>query len=103
MRISDWSSDVCSSDLASAEGPLFKLPGGSARLAFGGGMRKSKFILDIASIESGNAVPSQKFVIDRTTSYGYGEISLPVISPSNSVPLVNRLSFTAAEIGRAHV
>ncbi len=81
---------------ASAEGPLFKLPGGSARLAFGGGMRKSKFILDIASIESGNAVPSQKFVIDRTTSYGYGEISLPVISPSNSVPLVNRLSFTAA-------
>jgi hypothetical protein len=59
-------------------------------------MRKSKFILDIASIENGNAVPAQEFVIDRTTSYGYGEISLPVISPSNSVPLVNRLSFTAA-------
>jgi outer membrane receptor protein involved in Fe transport len=76
--------------------PSFKLPGGSARLAFGGGMRKSKFILDIASIENGNAVPAQEFVIDRTTSYGYGEISLPVISPSNSVPLVNRLSFTAA-------
>ncbi|AOH85806.1 hypothetical protein AWL63_19480 [Sphingomonas panacis] len=81
---------------ASAEGPLFSLPGGSARLALGGGVRKSKFILYIASLENGNAVPVQHLVNDRTTGYGYGEISLPVISQRNNVPFVSRLSFTAA-------
>ncbi|NMN06757.1 MULTISPECIES: TonB-dependent receptor [unclassified Novosphingobium] len=81
---------------ASAEGALFPLPGGSARLALGGGARRSKFILDIASIDGGQVVPSQYLVNGRTTSFGYAEISLPVIAPLNDVPLVNRLSFTAA-------
>lgn len=81
---------------ASGEGPLFRLPGGNARLAVGAGVRRTKFILDIAAIESGNVVPSQYLTQDRTTSYGYGEISLPFVSPSNNVLLINRLSFTGA-------
>src|SRR3546814_20481478 len=43
MRISDWSSDVCSSDL-----------------------------------------------------FGYGELSLPFVSPSNSLPLVNKFQLVGA-------
>jgi len=81
---------------AGAEGPLFRLPGGDARLAFGGGARKAKFILDIASIQSETVVPVQQLTQERTTSFGYGEISLPFISQDNGVPFVNRLSFTAA-------
>src|SRR3546814_13406449 len=73
MRISDWSSDVCSSDLfhavgvmratdaiylnssysygnksrtyeIDAEGPLVSLPGGDARLAVGAGYRYNDFL-----------------------------------------------------------
>jgi iron complex outermembrane receptor protein len=81
---------------AGAEGPLVRLPGGDARLALGGGVRRAKFIFDIAAIQSGSAVPVQQLAQDRTTSYGYGEISFPFISSANGVPFVHRLSFTAA-------
>lgn len=79
-----------------AEGPLFRLPGGSAHLAIGAGQRKSKFILDIADIEGDRAIPVQNLSIDRSTNYVYGEIFLPLVSQLNNVPLINRLNFTAA-------
>src|SRR3546814_2672144 len=47
MRISDWSSDVCSSDLQVAEanltGALFSLPGGDVRFAAGLAYRRNAF------------------------------------------------------------
>ena len=81
---------------ANAEGPVFRLPGGEARLAAGVGVRKTKFIINVAAIQQGNVAPYYDFSQDRTTSYGYGEIALPFVSPSNNVALVHRLNFTAA-------
>src|SRR3546814_4918613 len=57
MRISDWSSDVCSSDLtninvndqsrriveATIQGPLFTLPAGDLSFALGAGNRQTSF------------------------------------------------------------
>lgn len=37
----------------SAEGPLFDLPGGAARLAVGGGLRGAKFTIDVSTLSGG--------------------------------------------------
>ena len=55
---------------ANAEGPVFRLPGGEARLAAGVGVRKTKFIINVAAIQQGNVAPYYDFSQDRTTSYG---------------------------------
>lgn len=81
---------------ANAEGPLFRLPGGTARMAVGGGLRNTQFIIDVASLSGGVTIPRSDFSVDRHTYYVYGELSLPLISPTNEVPLVERLSITGA-------
>ena len=80
----------------SADGPLFRLPGGQARLAAGGGFRTTTFDIDVAAIQQGIAAPYLDFAQSRTVSYGYGEVSLPFISPSNKIALVHRFNVTAA-------
>ncbi|QJU58447.1 TonB-dependent receptor [Sphingomonas sp. AP4-R1] len=79
-----------------ADGPLFELPGGDARIALGGGVRDTRLIIDVATIESGTATPSLNFVESRPVHYGFAEVSLPFISASNEIPFVNRLSLSAA-------
>ncbi|AJA07220.1 TonB-dependent receptor [Sphingobium sp. H39-3-25] len=81
---------------ANAEGPLFELPGGSARLAAGAGVREAKFILDIGTVEQGGVRPTLAFTQAQTTTYGFGELFLPLIAPNNNIDLVNRLTLTAA-------
>ncbi|MCB4860951.1 TonB-dependent receptor [Sphingobium sp. PNB] len=81
---------------ASAEGPLFRLPGGTARMAAGGGLRNTRFTIDVASIAGGITTPRSDFFVDRNTYYVFGEVSLPIISPSNNISLVERLSITGA-------
>lgn len=73
---------------ASAEGPLFNLPGGAARLALGGGARR-------ASIHY-TRVSSIDFNRSRPTSYGYGELSLPAVSRQNAMPGVQQLTVDLA-------
>jgi iron complex outermembrane receptor protein len=72
-----------------AEGRLFAMPGGDVRLAVGGGYRFNHLRVYAAT----NAVPTGD---GRGNYYGYGELSVPLVSPANAVPLINRLSFTAA-------
>lgn len=81
---------------ASAEGPLFLLPGGDARLAFGGGARW--FSLDAKTMSSSTGVwRTTRDVTERRRSvFGYGELSLPLVSELNRSPLLERLRLSAA-------
>ncbi len=73
-----------------ADGPLFSLPAGAVRLAVGGGYRSNTFIRDNG--------PGNAQNIDRTQDsyYGYGELSLPLMSPGMAMPLAYRLKLSAA-------
>ncbi len=69
-----------------ADGPVFQLPAGSARLAIGAELRKEKF-------DSGStAFPKS----DRAVRSLFGELLLPLIAPHNGVPAVSRLQLSLA-------
>jgi outer membrane receptor protein involved in Fe transport len=80
----------------STEGPLFKLPGGSARLAAGGGLRNTKFVINVDATQSGTTTPYFDFGVNRPTWYGFGELSLPLVAPDTDMMLVNRLNLDGA-------
>jgi outer membrane receptor protein involved in Fe transport len=75
-----------------AEGPLFALPGGSARLAIGGGFRNNG--LEYSRLVDGGAPES--FDITRRSRYAYGELHLPLVSPETDLPGLHRLDVSAA-------
>lgn len=81
---------------ATAEGPLLSLPGGDARLALGAGVRQAKFLIDVEILQAGATFPYLDFRQNRTTTYGFGELSLPFLSPANDIRFVHRLNLTAA-------
>ncbi|MCP5400503.1 MAG: TonB-dependent receptor [Sphingomonas sp.] len=85
-----WSGEV------NLEGPLFALPGGDARLALGGGLRSLKLDASIQQVTSVATRNLLNYNDRRTVRYGYGEVSLPFIGPSNEVPLVDRLLVSVA-------
>ncbi|UJY93127.2 TonB-dependent receptor plug domain-containing protein [Xanthomonas arboricola] len=76
-----------------AEGPLFALPAGDARLATGVGYRSNTF-------RNVNHV-SGAATIDGSESarFAYAELNLPVVGPAQGVPGVQRLTLTAAVRG----
>jgi len=71
-----------------SEGPLFALPGGDARVSFGGGYRRNEHqtIADGAPVTQG----------PDSSRYGYGEINLPLVGEAQNVRLVRRLSLNGA-------
>lgn len=73
-----------------AEGPLFQLPGGSAHLAFGGGIRSNRFH---AFRTVGT---SQEVLASQQDAYGYAEIALPLVSPALRLPALYSLNLTGA-------
>lgn len=75
-----------------AEGSLFELPGGSARLAVGAGLRDNR--LDFSREIDGN--PSAAFDRTRRSRFVYGELFLPVVSGGNAIPGIEALSLSAA-------
>lgn len=81
---------------AFAEGALGRLPGGTARLALGGGFRETG--LKAASSQSSGNVTTSIFNFNRKhkISYGYGELSLPWIGTDNALPFLKVLKTTAA-------
>jgi iron complex outermembrane recepter protein len=83
----------CNSALSAelgAEGPLFALPGGSAHLALGGGMRNSRFHA-FRSIGTSQAIQAS-----QQDAYGYAEIALPFVSPDLGLPALYSLNLTGA-------
>ncbi|WP_232476330.1 TonB-dependent receptor [Flavisphingomonas formosensis] len=71
-----------------AEGPLFDLPGGSARLAVGGGYRWIGYAV--------SDLVSRIYSASRDSYYGYGELFLPFVGRDQQIPFVDRLSVSAA-------
>src|SRR3546814_5015663 len=98
MRISDWSSDVCSSDLNSPDGPnlLFRVPGGPWRRRLT--VKLGRFAVDSRTrpgpargpIRAATAVPS-----------GAGSLLGHRIPRKRALPRGPYL--THEQIGRAHV
>lgn len=75
----------------SAEGPLFALPGGDARLAIGGGFRNNSL-----AYERQDSSYNTAFDVTRRARFAFGELYLPVVSPQSDVPGVSELTMTAA-------
>ena len=80
----------------SAEGPLAKLPGGDARLALGGGWRHVSLHLREAFVSGGQDQVFAEFTQSRNVQFAFGELSLPLVGPDQQIPLVDRLTLTAA-------
>lgn len=86
-----YCNDVASADF-SAEGPLFALAGGDARLALGGGFRNNG--LDFRRTATGRA--PEDFSVTRRSRYAYGELFLPFVSSDMAIRGIDRLSVSAA-------
>lgn len=74
----------------SAQGGLFALPGGQARIAIGAGYRTNLLFADRGPDHVANIRQSQD------SYYGYGELSLPLVSPDLDIPAVHRLDLSVA-------
>jgi outer membrane receptor protein involved in Fe transport len=81
---------------ANAEGPLFALPGGAARLAVGGGLREISLHVRQQVDRGGQSITTTDFTERRNVRFAYGELSLPFVGPDLGVPLVDRLTLSAA-------
>ena len=79
-----------------AEGPLFRAPGGDARLAIGGGLRTVSLHDNITDIISNAPVPYRDFTERRHVEFAYGELSLPLAGRETGIPLVEQLILSGA-------
>lgn len=73
-----------------AEGRLFTLPGGDARLAVGAGYRSNDFLY---SSISPNSIYADG---DESSRFAYAELSVPLIAPEQDIRGVERLMVTGA-------
>lgn len=71
-----------------AEGPLFAVGGGEARIAVGAGYRQNHFLRS-----TNNNITLDG---DGESRFAYAEINLPLIGPSQGISGVNRLAVTGA-------
>jgi outer membrane receptor protein involved in Fe transport len=77
----------------SSEGPLWRGSAGETRLALGAGYRASETYFTGTTNGVIDTVPFNK---RDSVSYAFGELSLPVIGPSQDIFLVDSLLFTGA-------
>jgi outer membrane receptor protein involved in Fe transport len=81
---------------ATGEGPLFALPGGSARLAVGAGFRTLWLHDRRVTVTASQDIPVHNFTPVRNVQFAYGELSLPLVGPDVHFPFVDRLTLSAA-------
>ena len=74
-----------------AEGPLFPVGGGDARLAIGAGARKNEFLVMPYS--------GSRYGGDERARFAYAELNVPFVSPASGIPGIHRLEFSAAMRG----
>jgi outer membrane receptor protein involved in Fe transport len=81
---------------AGAEGPLFHLPGGDARLALGGGYRR--YGLDFTTTDDASGVTKVTAAFDdhRDSVYGFAELYAPLVSPEAGIPAIDSLDLSGA-------
>jgi iron complex outermembrane receptor protein len=78
-----------------ADGPLFELPGGYARAAFGIEQRDERFRIDRHEVRaSGTVRPFLIFPGHRVTDALFAEFYLPLLGEDNGVPLVHGLDLS---------
>lgn len=80
----------------SAEGIVFGLPGGDARLALGGGYRDNRLDVLIRRTTAGVTRTLTDIESGRDVYYSYGELSLPFVTERNALPLLNQLRVNLA-------
>lgn len=88
---SDAVSDILNGDVI-ADGPLFALPGGAARLAIGASYREEEF--DSRTQEAG--IPDTIRGRDRRVSAAFAELALPFVSQDNAMRGIQRLNVSVA-------
>jgi outer membrane receptor protein involved in Fe transport len=81
---------------ATAEGPLVALPGGDARLAVGGGLRSISLHQQYTLLTGGQSLVTKDVTERRNVQFAYGELSLPIAGPDLRIPLIDRLTVSAA-------
>lgn len=84
-----YCNNVRSAELA-ADGNLFRLPAGAAKLAFGGGFRATGYH---GFRTQGSA---QNINVTQDTYYAFGELAVPVVAPDQGIPLISKLDLSAA-------
>jgi outer membrane receptor protein involved in Fe transport len=94
--------------IADIKGDLIKLPGGFAKFVLGYEHRYESASFDPGAFyygqdngdgtrtQYGNSIPIDPVAGSYNTNEGFGELSLPFISPDNAVPAVYRLEVNAA-------
>lgn len=82
---------------AQADGPLFRLPGGEVKLAFGGQVRREA-LLQTGSNFATTATPvaQQGADVARTVTAGFAELRVPVFGEENARPGLRRLDLSLA-------
>lgn len=82
-----------------ADGPLFQLPGGAARLALGGEYRIEQYALTSIN-DLSTPVPTQNGVeglpITRHITAGFAELLLPIVGGDFTLPGINKLTLSLA-------
>lgn len=82
---------------AKIDGPLFDLPGGAVRAAFGAGYRRETFRYFGESFVAGlTPTPIAPVGGSRSVIAAFGELALPVVGAANAMPGIARLEVVAA-------
>lgn len=81
--------------LVKADGPLFSLPGGPVRVAFGAEFQQIKTVGGQTTGAPPNVVTGT-VKLERRVQSGYLELAVPVVGPDNALTGMRRLDLTAA-------
>jgi iron complex outermembrane receptor protein len=79
-----------------ADGPLFSLPGGQVKAAFGASFRAEKFASHVITTISGNTLPFTADALQRHVKSGFVEFFVPVIGSANAIAGARRLELSLA-------
>ena len=82
---------------ATAEGPLVKIAGGDIRFAAGAGYRSATLHVKTDRTPTGGVTTTTENVTgSRDVIFGYGELSVPLVSHANAMPLIDALRLSGA-------
>jgi outer membrane receptor protein involved in Fe transport len=79
------------------DGPLFGLPGGAVKIAFGGQVRWERFEDHLEGEES-NPTPTTVIAgpYDRMVAAAFAELRIPIVGTNNTLPGIQRLELSVA-------
>ena len=78
------------------DGPLFSLPGGAVRAAFGGEFMHEEFTQRNGNAELGDFDSIVPHSVTRKVASGFGELSVPIFGENNRIAGIDSLTFSAA-------